>query len=105
MISEPTFLNENNHIPKGIVNHSLINFVITQKTYIANNWIIRCNINNNSLIEISKKIKVFKNFYWFSKKDLEHLIKKKNILNMDTISVFSSFITKNKEDHPIQKKY
>ena len=33
--------------------------------------------NNNSLIEISKKIKVFKNFYWFSKKDLEHLIKKK----------------------------
>ena len=61
--------------------------------------------NNNSLIEISKKIKVFKNFYWFSKKDLEHLIKKKNILNMDTISVFSSFIKKNKKDHPIQKMY
>ena len=33
--------------------------------------------NNNSLIEINKKIKVLKNFYWFSKKDLEHLIKKK----------------------------
>ena len=49
--------------------------------------------------------KVFKNFYWFSKKDLEHLIKKKNILNMDTISVFSSFIKKNKKDYPIQKTY
>ena len=61
--------------------------------------------NNNSLIEISKKIKVLKNFYWFSKKDLENLIKKKNILNMDTISVFSSFVKKNKNDYPIQKTH
>ena len=48
--------------------------------------------NNNSLIEITKPIKVMKNFYWFSKEELKTLIKKRNILSMDTISVFSSLI-------------
>jgi len=58
--------------------------------------------NNNSLIETKKKIKVLKNFYWFSKKDLKKLILKKSILNMDTISVFSSYILKNKIDTPLK---
>ena len=59
--------------------------------------------NNNSLVEINKKIKIFKNFYWFSKQDLKLLIKKKSILNMDTVSVFSSFVKKNPIDFPLQK--
>ncbi len=59
--------------------------------------------NNNSLIEIDKKIKILKNFYWFSKENLKKLIKRKSILNMDTISVFSSFILKNKTDSPLNK--
>jgi len=59
--------------------------------------------NNNLLIVITKPIKVMKNFYWFSKEELKTLIKKRNILSMDTISVFSSFILKNKVDLPFQK--
>ena len=42
--------------------------------------------NNNSLIEISKKIKVFKNFYWFSKKDLEQLINSSSNIGGSTIT-------------------
>tara|TARA_X000000950_G_scaffold164859_1_gene201432 strand:+ start:3946 stop:5214 length:1269 start_codon:yes stop_codon:yes gene_type:complete len=57
--------------------------------------------NNNSLIETSKKIKVLNNFYWFCKQDLKELILKKNILNMDTISVLSSFILKEEKDYPL----
>ena len=58
--------------------------------------------NNNSLIETTKKIKVLNNFYWFYKKDLKKLILKKSILNMDTISVFSSFILKEENDYPLK---
>lgn len=57
--------------------------------------------NYNSLVETSKSIKRFDNFYWFNKKDLTKLVKIKSILNMDTISVFSSFISKNKIDSPL----
>lgn len=57
--------------------------------------------NYNSLVEITKSIKIFNNFYWFNKRDLIKLVKIKNILNMDTISVFSSFISKNKKDFPL----
>ena len=81
-------------------------FLNKKKTFISQSeqgYRYLFKFNNNSLIETSKKIKVFKNFYWFSKKDLEQLIEKKNILNMDTISVFSSFVTKNKIDFPLQK--
>ena len=47
--------------------------------------------NKNILVEIKKqKIQKNKNFIWLSKKDLIYLIKKKNLLNMDSISVFSS---------------
>ena len=57
--------------------------------------------NYNSLVEITKSIKLFNNFYWFNKRDLIKLVKIKNILNMDTISVFSSFISKNRKDFPL----
>ena len=57
--------------------------------------------NSNSLINIKKKIKVKKNFFWFSIKDLTYLIKKKNIINMDTLSVLSSHIKKNNLDFPL----
>ena len=57
--------------------------------------------NYNSLVETTKSIKIFDNFYWFNKKDLTKLVKIKSILNMDTISVFSSFISKNKIDTPL----
>ena len=49
------------------------------------------------MIEINKKIKVLKNFYWFSKKDLEHLIKKKKYFKHGYDFVFSSFIKKIKK--------
>ena len=58
--------------------------------------------NKNILVEIKKqKIQKNKNFIWLSKKDLIYLIKKKNLLNMDSISVFSSSIKKAKVDNPI----
>jgi len=59
--------------------------------------------NKNALVEIKKKIQILKNFYWFSKEDLKYLIKRKSVLNMDTVSVFSSFIKKNTIDLPLKK--
>jgi oxidase EvaA len=50
--------------------------------------------NSNILIEIKKKIKKKKEFYWFNKKQIKEMILEKNLINMDTISVFSSFISK-----------
>jgi oxidase EvaA len=58
--------------------------------------------NNNILIDLkNKKIKKLNNFIWVTKKNLEYLLKKKNLLNMDTISVLSSSIQKNILDTPI----
>ena len=59
--------------------------------------------NKNSIVEIEKKIKVLKNFFWLSRKDLKYLIKRKSMLNMDTVSVFSSFVRKNTTDLPFKK--
>jgi oxidase EvaA len=56
--------------------------------------------NSNVLINVNKKFKIQHNFFWFSLEDLLILIKKKNIMNMDTISVFSSFIKKIKKEIP-----
>ncbi len=59
--------------------------------------------NRNILIEIQNlKLKKNKNFIWLSKKELKFLLKKRNILNMDSISVFSSIIKKNNIDNPLQ---
>ena len=57
--------------------------------------------NSNILIEIKKKIKKKKEFYWFTKKQIKELIKEKNLINMDTISVLSSFILKLKVNNSI----
>ena len=50
--------------------------------------------NSNILILINKDFKKKNNFFWFSKDELKKLILKKNILNMDTLSVFSTIIRK-----------
>ena len=60
--------------------------------------------NKNILIDLKvKKIKKLNNYTWVTKKNLEYLLKKKNLLNMDTISVLSSAIKKNSLDNPINK--
>ncbi len=60
--------------------------------------------NKNILIDIKKnKIKKFSNFIWVTKKNLIGLIKKKNSLNMDTISVLSGSIKPNLIDFPKNK--
>ncbi len=50
--------------------------------------------NSNILIRINKTLKKKNNFFWFSKDQIKSLILKKNILNMDTLSVFSTVIKK-----------
>ena len=79
------FLNKNK---KDIMNQSEQGFRYLNK------------FNSNILINIDDKLKLLPSFFWFSLKELDNLIKKKNILNMDTISVFSSFIKKSKIDKP-----
>ena len=79
------FLNKNN---KNIMNQSEQGFRYLNK------------FNSNILVNIEDKIKLLPGFFWFSLSELATLIKKKNILNMDTISVFSSFIKKSTVDKP-----
>jgi oxidase EvaA len=57
--------------------------------------------NSNILINVKKKINLKHNFFWLSLEELVELIKKKNILNMDTLSVFSSHIKKEIIDEPL----
>ena len=57
--------------------------------------------NSNIISFVSKRIKLDKNFRWFSKKEILELLQEKNLINMDTLSVFSSFIKKNKIDTPL----
>lgn len=57
--------------------------------------------NANIIVKISKKIKLLETFRWFSKKEIVYLLNKKNIINMDTLSVFSCFLKKNKKDKPL----
>ena len=51
--------------------------------------------NTNYLVDTKKKFFLPRKFRWFSKPELCFLIKQKNIINMDTISVFSCSIKKN----------
>ena len=60
--------------------------------------------NSNIVTYVSKKIDIFENFRWFSKKEINILLKKKNLINMDTLSVFSSFIKKKRNDDPLYDK-
>ena len=58
--------------------------------------------NSNILLELKDNIKIKENFHWFSKNEIRMLVsKKKNIINMDTISIFSSFIKKIKFNYSI----
>ena len=56
--------------------------------------------NSNIIIQIKKRIDLLPGFYWFSINDLKYLIKKRGLLNMNAISIFSSFIKKSKYDKP-----
>ncbi len=59
-----------------------------------NNW--------NILLETKKiSIPIKKNYRWLTKEDIKNLINKKNMINMDTISVLSSIIKKNSIDNKI----
>jgi len=60
--------------------------------------------NSNILIKNIKNLKKEPDFYWFSKKEIKDLICKKNIINMDTLSVLSSVLKKIKKDNPINTK-
>ena len=60
--------------------------------------------NSNIITYVSKKIDSDEKFRWFSKIEIFNLLKEKNLINMDTLSVFSSFIKKKKNDHPINNK-
>ena len=60
--------------------------------------------NSNIVTYVSKKINLEEGFRWFSKKEINFLLKRKNIINMDTLSVFSSFIKKNKRDVHLNNK-
>jgi oxidase EvaA len=60
--------------------------------------------NTNYLILINKKINLPYNFRWFSKTELKKLIKIKNIINMDTISIFSCFLNKNSKEQKINSR-
>ena len=54
--------------------------------------------NTNYLVEIKKDLTLPNRFRWFSKLELIYLLKQKNLINMDTLSVFSCSIKKeNKE--------
>ena len=58
--------------------------------------------NNNILIDLkNEKIKKIKNYIWVTKENLSYLLKKKNLLNMDTISVLSCSVKKNTIDNPV----
>ena len=60
--------------------------------------------NSNIVTYVSKKIDLDQKFRWFSKIEIFNLLREKNLINMDTLSVFSSFIKKRKIDFPLNKK-
>ena len=60
--------------------------------------------NSNIMTYVYKKINLHEKFRWFSKIEIFNLLKEKNLINMDTLSVFSSFIKKKKFDFPINNK-
>ena len=60
--------------------------------------------NSNIISFVSKRIELDEKFRWFSKKEILELLKEKNLINMDTLSVFSSFIKKNRTDTPLNNE-
>ena len=51
-------------------------------------------LNSNIVSLMSKKLKLQKSFRWFSKQEIMDLLNKKNIINMDTLSVFLALLKK-----------
>ena len=60
-------------------------------------------LNSNILVGIKKNIKLKQGFIWVSLAQLCEMVRKKNLLNMDTLSVVSSNISLNKIDNSINK--
>ncbi len=60
--------------------------------------------NSNIITYVSKKIETDEKFRWFSKTEISNLLREENLINMDTLSVFSSFIKKKKMDFPLISK-
>ena len=54
--------------------------------------------NANIIYTTGEKINYNKNFRWLSINEIKYLLNKKNLINMDTLSVFSSFIKKKNND-------
>ena len=85
-----------------------LNFFLKKEEFLINskqteqgfNYLLKKN--KNILINVNKTIKLAENYRWIKKKNLISLIKKKNILNMDTLSVFSCSIKKNIFDKPVE---
>ena len=62
--------------------------------------------NWNILLETNKiNIPFKKNYCWLTKENIRYLINKKNMLNMDTISVLSSAIKKNLNENKLNSNY
>jgi oxidase EvaA len=84
-----------------------LNFFLKLKKWLVNtkqteqgfNYLLKKN--KNILIKSNLKIKASDRFRWIKRDHLISMIKKKNILNMDTLSVFSCSIKKNKYDKPM----
>ena len=56
--------------------------------------------NKNIIINVSVNIKLNRNYIWLTRHEIGKLIKKNNVLNMDSISVLSCAIKKNIHDLP-----
>jgi oxidase EvaA len=81
------FLNKNNFIVKSKQTEQGFRYLFKK--------------NTNILINIKGKIAFSNNHKWISKKKLILMVKNKNVLNMDTLSVFSCAIKKNSFDEPL----
>ncbi len=57
--------------------------------------------NANIIFHTNKKIQKADEFMWFKKEEIYFLLKKKNLINMDTLSVFSCFVKKKTFDKPL----
>ena len=58
--------------------------------------------NTNYLVDIKNNFRLPKYFRWFSKTELNYLLKQPNLINMDTLSVFSCAIQKNQKEKLIK---
>ncbi len=54
--------------------------------------------NSNILFITNRIIKKKPNFFWFSKNEIKKLINMKNIINMDTLSIFSTVINRKRSE-------